>query len=386
MPLKLRLVLWYVLAVGSIGSLHPFLALALERAGASGRASSLLFTLFPLGFLLAGPLWGWVADRTGRPTTVLRGAATLCGVAVVAAACTSNWRFLLPSLAVVALCRAPLLPLVDVLTVKSLGANSDAYGRVRMWGSIAFIGSVWIVGQTVEDTWRAPLYGNAALLGGASLLTWALPELPRPDGPSRPKLGPLVRHPMLRLLALVAVLHGLTISAYDYMFSLHVDRLGLDTSVTGAAFVCGVAAEVLVLAGAPWLLPRFGARKLLLIGVLSGIPRFLVMATSADPVLLAGIQVLHGLGFGAWWIGVVSILAQEAPPELRNSAQTLLMSANYGLGPLCALGLSALLVDGRGTATLYGVSAGLSAIAFGLALYALSSSRGSHPLTKPDIA
>ncbi len=384
MPLKLRLVLWYALAVGSIGSLHPFLALALERAGASGRASSLLFTLFPLGFLFAGPIWGWVADRTGRPTTVLRLSAALCFASVLAAAATSDWRFLVPSLAALALCRAPMIPLVDVLTVKSLGANSDAYGRVRMWGSVAFIGSVWVVGQQVEASWRAPLYGNALLLGGACLLTWFLPELPRPESPVKPEIGPLVRHPMLRLLALVAVLHGLTVSSYDYMFSLHVDRLGLPASVTSAAFVCGVAAEVVVLAAAPWLLRVVGARRLLLIGVASGVPRFAVMATVTDPVVLAGIQVLHGLGFGAWWVGVVATLALEAPPLLRNSAQTLLMSANYGLGPLAALGLAALLVDGPGTSTLYGVAAVLSATAFVLAIYALSPRRRSPPLTNAN--
>jgi MFS transporter, PPP family, 3-phenylpropionic acid transporter len=370
MTLKLRLVLWYALAVGSIGSLHPFLALALERAGATGRSTSLLFTLFPLGFLFAGPLWGWVADRTGRPTTVLRLAATVCAASVIAAAMTSDWRFLMPSLAALALCRAPLIPLVDVLTVKSL-ANSDGYGRVRMWGSVAFIGAVWTVGQTVEAHWRAPLIGNAILLGGACALSWTLPELPRPESPAKPDFGPLIRHPMLRLLAAVAVLHGLTISAYDYMFSLHIDRLGLDTSVTGAAFAGGVAAEVVVLGMAPWLLRRLGPEKLLLLGVASGIPRYLITATVTDPTVLAATQTLHGLGFGAWWVGIVAILAREAPSAMRNSAQTLLMSANYGLGPLLALGLAALLVDGPGTSMLYLVASGVSGVALILAVYAL---------------
>lgn len=370
MPIKLRLVLWYALAVGSIGSLHPFLALALDRAGATGRSASLLFTLFPLGFLLAGPVWGWVADRTGRPTSVLRLAATLCGISVTAAALTSDWRFLLPSLAALALCRAPLLPLVDVLTVRSLGGDSDAYGRIRVWGSVAFIGAVWIVGKYVEEFWRVPLIGTALLLGSACALTWTLPELPRPEG-GKPHIAPLLKHRTLRLLAGVAVLHGLTISTYDYLFSLHIDRLGLAASVTGAAFAIGVAAEVVVLAAAPWLLSRFGPKLLVLVGVGSGVPRFVVMATSVDPTLLAGTQVLHGLGFGAWWVGIMAILVREAPAELKNSAQTLLMSANYGLGPLAALGLAALLVDGPGTGTMYACSAVLSALALGLAFVAL---------------
>ena len=109
-------------------------------------------------------------------------------------------------------------------------------------------------------------------------------------------------------------------------------------------------------------------------------PRFLVMATVTDPFVLAGIQALHGLGFGAWWIGIVALLAQEAPPHLKNSAQTLLMSANYGIGPLGALGLSALLVDGPGTAALYAVAAVLAALASALALYALSDRPGSPAL------
>lgn len=367
-----KLVLWYVLAIGSIGALHPFLALALGRAGASATSAALLMILFPLGFLASGPLWGWIADRTGRPDGVLRVAAGICAVAVVAAAATPDWRFLVPSLALLALCRAPLMPLVDVLTVQSLGTVPEAYGRVRLWGSVAFIGAVYAVGAMVEEHWRAPLVATAVLLGGACLLTFWLPALPRPEEANlRPRIGPLLGHETLVPLGIVAVLHGVTSGGHDYYFAVHVDGLGLPPSVASAGFMLGVGAEVAVMAASPFLLARFGSRALVLIGVGAGIPRYLITAMATTPAVLAVTQLLHGFSFGAWWIGVIALLAEEAPKELRNSAQSLLMATNFGLGPLLALGVAAVVVERFGTVPLYGTTAALSVLATALVLRTL---------------
>ena len=48
----------------------------------------------------------------------------------------SDWRWMALALALFAAGRAPLVPLVDVLTVQTIGPARESYGRIRVWGSV----------------------------------------------------------------------------------------------------------------------------------------------------------------------------------------------------------------------------------------------------------
>jgi PPP family 3-phenylpropionic acid transporter len=367
LPVTLRLVAWYVLAIGSLGALHPLLGFALERIGTPDVAKTALFSIFPIGFMVAGPLWGWVADRTGKPLLVLRGASILAAAACAALAWTNDWRWMALPMALLALSRAPLLPLIDVLTVRSI-PRPETYGRLRLWGSLAFVGAVWAMGGLVEATPRAPMIGGAVLLALAALVVFTLPAPPDDAVPGKPEWKGLLRHPVLAPMCVVGVLHGLSTAVYDYLFSVHIERIGLEPWVTSYGFVSGVGVEVVAMAFAPFLLARFGSVPLMLAAVTVSVPRWLITALWPDVVPQIAAQALHGIGFGCWWIGSISLLASRAPEGLRNSAQALFMAACYGVGPLVAMGLAAFVLPLLGSEALFLVNAGIQALAAAVAL------------------
>ncbi|HAC28448.1 MAG TPA: MFS transporter, partial [Marinobacter hydrocarbonoclasticus] len=43
-----------------------------------------------------------------------------------------------------------ILPLYEVITLRVLGKHRDKYGKVRLWGSVGFIGAVALVGGLLE--------------------------------------------------------------------------------------------------------------------------------------------------------------------------------------------------------------------------------------------
>ncbi len=365
---RTRLSIWYALAIGGLGALHPFLAMALGKNGLSPEDTAAVLALFPAGFLTAGLLWGWLADASGQSGRWMRAAAVISAVFGLVTVFAPGLPGLVAGLAGLALARAPLIPLVDTLTMRTLGEDSGDYGRVRAWGSVAFAAAVFSVGALIDHWPDAPLGITAVLLAGTAAMTWALPRA-RLDAPraTLTELRALIRDPTLRSVLQIAVLHGLAHATYDFLFSLHMERLGAPTWQTTAAFVAGLTVEVTLMAMAPALLRRLGATGMIRLAVFTAVPRFLLTGLALPTALIAAVQALHGVSFGAFWLGAVALIAARSPHSLRNSGQAALMAASAGVGPLCMMLAATWLLRVITLPQLFLVAAGLSVIAAGLA-------------------
>jgi PPP family 3-phenylpropionic acid transporter len=362
---RIRLTLWYVLFLAAVGAFHPYLAVVLDDAGASGRTKAAILSLFPAGSILAGPGLTWVADRTGHSVRVLRISIGVSAAMALVLTAELSLFWMVPCVAVLSFARAPSTSIIDMLTARRLGMGKAGYGSVRAWGSVGFIASAAGVGLVLDSAPLAPLYVHAALLVGVVLLTWNIPAQQEPPNPqSSAAITEVLKRPVLVALYGVGVLHQSTISFYDHFYALHVTRtLELGSWVASASIVLGVGLEVLVLARGHRLLSRFGPGWLIVVGVASGLPRWLLTASTADPLLLIATQSLHGIGFGAWWVGAIALVDRHAPGRLRNSAQGLFMAFSHGLGTLFAMTAAGLLLDRSSTTTVFLSSAVFSTLA-----------------------
>ena len=370
--------LWYVLAIGSVGAFHPYFAVILDRRGADGRELALTLALFPLGLLVFGPIWGWLADRAPDPKRVIGVALAIAAAGSVAVLAPGAWWLVLPGVVLIAATRGAAVSIGDVLAVRLLGGGTEgerAYGGVRVWGSVAFIGIVFGVGLAMDRWPAAPLVVHAGLVLALAALTWALPA-PTPHqrgagGPSTSVRALLGSRPLMRLYA-VGILHVGAMSLYDNLFAHHVTILGLGGAVAGGAIALGVAMEVLVLFGGGWLLGRVQPRTLLIVAVLAGVPRWWITGTTDSAAILVATQALHGLTFGLWWIGGIAYVLREAPPDLRSTAQAGFVASGFGLGNLVALGVASWALPAFGSSALFASLTGVSAAGALLLPWALS--------------
>jgi PPP family 3-phenylpropionic acid transporter len=241
-----------------------------------------------------------------------------------------------------------------------------AYGPVRLWGSAAFIAGSFAAGFLLDVVAARDLIW---LVVAALTLTAAAACALEPLGPHVPGAAKaksssakaLLRDPAF--LAIVAAASLIQAShAVFYGFSaLDWRAAGLGGTAIGALWAIGVAAEIVLFAVSGRL--SVPPATLLLIGAAGAVIRWGAMAFDPPAVLLALLQCLHALSFGATLLGTLGLMTRTVPAELAATAQGYLAVA-LGLVMAAAMGLSGLLYA-RWGGLAYGAMA-LTAFAGGL--------------------
>jgi len=356
--------LWYAGSIGSLGCM-PFLAVILADTGLSNAVVAGALTLFPISMMLGAPLWSLLSDLTGKSALILRIATALqvagCAILYVN---IHSYSMVLVGIILLALGRAPMGPLSDAMTIEALGDEKDKYGEVRTWGSATFL-IVALTSGVLRQYWsRSPLLLGGLVMTMTAALAWRLPNAPPVDrGKPLSDIIGLVRRPAIAGLLVVATLHGITLTTYDNLFSLHVEHMGFSSSVVGLGVALGVGVEIGVLALGERLLKRFRPLTLVLIGLASGIPRWTITAYASTAGALIATQAFHGIGFGAFWVGGVALFARIAPVGFERTAQAFLPTTTFGVGFIISMGMAALLMTYIDTPTLFILMAIISFIA-----------------------
>lgn len=360
----------YAAAMGAIGAFGPYFGLVLDRMGYSAAAIGGLLAIFPLTRIGLTPVWSVVADRFRLGTRILQFSALVTAAAVGAIA--TGW---LPmagiavALVAFAVARAPVAAVLDGLTVRSLedaGLPTTRYGRIRLWGSVAFLictGIAALLAQYVA--WApAPLALAAVVWGAGFFVFLALPNT-QTDGPVTlgPALRALARKPGFLLLVIALPLHGLGLNAYDSWYAMHVESRGLPSTWTGVALACGLVIEIGVLGMGQRLLQGRSPASLVAFSMATAAVRWALTALVVSPVLLTVLQSLHGVVYGVFWIGLVELFRRLAGTEVRASAQAVAVTATYGFGSLLTSGIGGAVVDRWSTDALFGTAAVAAAVA-----------------------
>ncbi|EIY4981476.1 MULTISPECIES: 3-phenylpropionate MFS transporter [Klebsiella] len=216
---------------------------------------------------------------------------------------------------------SPLVPLTDALANTWQKQITMDYGRVRLWGSIAFVIGSALTGKLVSlFDYRAILLMLS--LGVASMLLGMLlkPSV-MPQGASRPQQGAgmaawltLVRQSW-RFLACVCLLQGAHAAYYGFS-AIYWQQAGYSASAVGYLWSLGVVAEVVIFALSKKVFRRFSARDLLLLSALCGLVRWTLMGwTTALPGLILA-QILHCGTFTVCHLAAMRYIAARQGSEV----------------------------------------------------------------------
>lgn len=330
-----RIGLSYAALVGSHAGL-AFLPGVLAADGLNGATIPRVLLGGSIAAAVAGPWWADHADRLGERKPFLAPLAALSALLTLVMLGIDEplaWAGLLIVWSAV---RAGPGPILDAQTLGLLGERRDVYPRLRAWGSLAYLLGVLLTGVLAAESHAVPpLVTAVALAVGA----WALAGVPEAPPVPTPKIDwrAMLADPTLRTLALAVSLHGVTMSSYDHLFTLVVHERGHPPWVASAAIVGGVLAEIAVLRHGDALLARATPRRLLTTALASGLVRWPLTALAPDAATLVGLQLLHGVGFGLFWLAAVRAFDDAAPPGRAASAQSLLVVATYGVGRVTAM-------------------------------------------------
>lgn len=325
-----RIAIVFVAIFSVLGMHMPYFPAWLESRDLGPEEIGVVLGVIPWMRVVFNPLAGKAADAVGNRLVAL----VLAFVAVSSYAMLSITESLTGLIGVAILIGAafsPLIPLTDAIALRFEANGTLDYGKVRRWGSIAFIASTlvggWILDHFAEDAVLWTLVGCGGMVWIALLFCPAPPESASEETTTAdaPRDAPT----FVLFLLVTTVLHGSHASLYAFG-TTHWRGAGIDPSVIGWLWAVGVLAEVVLFSYGKAAAKRLSAPGLLAAAGLGGLIRWPLLTLTAAPAILFAGQLLHALTFAALHLGAMQFIRNRVRPQAASSA-TALYSASSGV-------------------------------------------------------
>ena len=334
-----------------IGFFNPYLPLWLKSLGLSLWMIGLLTSMQAVTRVFAPYLWGWLSDRSGERVPLMRwcaGMAFLCSIGLLFN--PSPW-WLAVVLLLMFTHTSAMMPMSEAAMahlVSHQGAlDVRRYGRIRLWGSLGFLVTVFVSGAWFEAHGMGgfPLW-TILTLAAINLSVWNLPNVREEAHHDKDQagFGDVLRQPQTLWFFATLFFHVLSHVAIYTFFSLYLDELGYGKDMIGVLWAVSVVVEIIgFFTQSRWLhwlsLPAW-------LCVCTGVMALRMGLTAWFGQLLWVLllaQCLHVFTFAIQHTVCIAWLSQHFPGRLRGRGQALYAVIGYGFtGVLGALGGAAL--------------------------------------------
>jgi PPP family 3-phenylpropionic acid transporter len=323
-----------------VGALSPYFGLYLEAWGLGIAQIGVLLAVPQVVRLFAPSLWGAWADRLGARGRMLRASAmgVLIAMLMVLAA-RGHYASLLVCLALLHFFMAAQAPIAESIALGLVRGDAGAYGRMRQWGSIGFIGAVAATGPLLDalgPRWLGlPIVCLAVGLLAAS---WRAATIADHGMPAMAPVSPApvwlrLREPRIALFFASCALMMFAHAALYGFHSLLLDRQGYTKTAIGLVWAIGVLAEIALFRWQHRLFARHEPMRLLGLSMLVAALRFAIIGgTDGHWSWVLASQLMHAITFGVHHSAAMAMLHRAFEPGAQGRAQGLYATLGYGAG------------------------------------------------------
>ena len=328
-----------------------------KQLGFTGLGLALIYNALPLMNLIVPFTAGQLADRFMPAQRALALFHLLGGLLLFGLAFQ---RELLPMTALMlayAFFYAPTLALSNSIAFRNLKDPEVEFGPIRVWGTIGWIVASWLV-TFVRSNFQSLQWGLIdifALSGGisvlAALLSLTLPHTPPAKEAADPlafrKAFGLLSDPNYRVFFIIALIVATELPLYYVLTFPFLQSAGSVVGITSENLPTWMTiaqiAEIFTIAlMLPAVLPIWGVRKTMLLGIFAWPARYAVFALAWAmhqqapwTVWLAVASLaLHGFCYVFFFVVAFIYTDMVAPRDVRSSAQALINVAVLGVGML----------------------------------------------------
>lgn len=322
----------------------------LNKLGFSPSEIAWSYSSTAIAAILSPVLVGVVADRYFAAQKVLGWLHLVGGALMLLLAWQTQFSTFFPLLVVYALTYMPTVALTNSIAFANIRDTEKDFPRIRVLGTLGWIASGLVVGfmlppllgmDNVSDT-NMPLIVTAMASVLLGLYSFMLPNTP-------PKVGQrtdikdllglnalgLLRDRSFAIFALCSFLFCMPLAFYYQFANGYLTQVGLENA-TGW-MTLGQVSEIFAMLALPFLLKRYGIKKVLLLGFVTAGIRYVlfIYGGTADVLMYSMLFIgilLHGVSYDFYFVTGYIYVDKKAPAHMRTAAQGLITLICQGFG------------------------------------------------------
>lgn len=369
------------LAGGSFGS---YLTLLLKHNGLDSGQIGMLMATGTLIAICIQPLWGVISDRYNQTRLVL--ILSVAVPAVLAVFYRSDYFVVLLLIYTLStIFSSTQAPIADSYAIVAANEARSTYGSIRMMLSIgaavgSFMGSQYVSHFSVSTIWLPFLLLNSVAVLFALTLPGKAEENRMMSQSFSKGIKKLLGNKIFLAFLGGSFLVNQTMTAFGTYFVLAFQSVGGSTSYAGIALFIASVTNVPSMLYASKIIRKLGRERTLLLGALIYVLRWGIQVAFPTPAVMVGVQVLHGLSFGLFYIAAVEYVSQITLPEMQATGQSVFNIVFSGFAGILGNLLNGILLE-QGGVGLMNLSCMLSSVVGALLLlYVARSTRERLPL------
>ncbi|KAM7539785.1 hypothetical protein Aperf_G00000043048 [Anoplocephala perfoliata] len=148
---------------------------------------------------------------------------------------------------------------------------------------------------------------------------------------------------------------------FSFLF-WHLQELGGSPTLYGIASIINYLSEIVTYYFSKPAIERFGHIKILYLGLLVNVLRFLYVSWIGNPWWVLPFEFVHGITNAGVWAATCSYIAQSFEPQYRISTQGVLQGMNHGFGKGLGAIIGGVITSHFGTANLFRAYGATSAL------------------------
>ena len=317
----------------TLGIQLPFFPVLLAHRGLSDTEIAIVVAAPMVLRVTTVSALGALADRVGDRRRVLMAYAGFALLGCLLVGPAEGFWALFGATVAMALFWNGMLPVTDALATSVARRGEAVYGRMRLWGSLAFVVGNLVAGRLVQTHGGGIVY--ALLLAGFVLQFAFTPFAPRelapPERRVRASMWAGLRevvgdHRLIVILIGVAFVQASHAMLYGFS-SLYWSSIGFSGGEVGVLWAVSVVGEVILFARAEGAIRRFGASGLLLVGGIGAVVRWCLFPLIGDSgVLWTALQLTHAASFAATHLGAMHVVTRSVGDGRAATAQGVMVT------------------------------------------------------------
>ncbi|MBU0544874.1 MAG: MFS transporter [Proteobacteria bacterium] len=345
----------YFLYFGIMGVFLPYFNLYCYKLGFTGFQIGVISASRSVIMVLSPLLLSALADRFQARKSIYLSCHFISAAIWCIYLLTSDFWPMLAVTVCYTIFYSPIISFLEAFTIDILGSEKKSYGNIRVWGTIAFIVTVFLLGK-VLDIYPIRIILSLILAGSVIQAAFAvkIPDIkPKNNRPFLSEAKILFKKKRVIFFLSSAFLMLVSHGAYYGFFSIHLENLGYDRTFIGTAWAIASIAEILVMINSDRIFKRFSTDTVITVAFITAIARWLTLSLVKSPALILISQTTHALTYGAFHISSILYIDSLTSEETKTLGQSLNNAVTYGLGLMVGFFLSGWIYEEAGSFALF---------------------------------